>query len=141
MYKDNEEFSDTRRLTPDGWYGNIREMTGKSGTFSFYNAQGESVSGIYYVSDSRINFNINYYDKGKSTYCWGNSSLRGTGSSLTLWGNSVSLTGSSSTYGNTERYRFATPEQSYEVEIRNTNKSSQSIRVKDNKDTLCGYIN
>ncbi len=141
LYKDNEEFSDTRRLTLDGWYGNIRGMTGKSGSFSFHNTQGENVSGTYYVSGSRINFNINHYEKGKSNYWWGNSSQWGTGSSLNLRGNSVSLTGSSSTYGNTDRYRFTTPDQNYEVEIRNTNQSSQSIRVKDNEDTLYGYIN
>ncbi len=141
LYRSNEEFSDTRRLTLDGWYGNIRGTAGKSGSFSFHNTQGESVSGTYYVSGSRINFNINHYEKGKSNYWWGNSSQWGTGSSLNIRSNSVSLTGSSSSFGNTNRYQFNAPDKNYEVEIRDTSKSSQSIRVKDNNDIQYGYIN
>lgn len=137
---EKESFSRSKRLSLDGWYGDIRTTSGKSGSFSFRNTGGETVSGTYYMTGSRINFNINHYKAGKSEYWQGNSSQWGSSSNINVRSSIGSITGSSSYFGNSYLYRFNTPDPNYEVEIRNTHKDSQSIRVKGDNSYQYGYI-
>lgn len=142
LYRGEKDGKESKRLSLGNWYGTIRWTQSKSGNFSLHNGQGESISGNFYVSGSKINFNMNYYESGKSGYWQGSSSIWGTGSSLNLRSNIGSITGSSSSYGDIYRYRFSSPDKSYEVDIRDMGKTSHSIRVKENSNTLqYGYIN
>ncbi|GEM_PF-1399200 len=139
--KEEDDISGSKRLSLNGWYGDIQFSTGNSGRFSFRNTKGESVSGTYYVSGSRINYNINHYEKGTNNYWRGSSSQLGSSRNVSIHGNYDSISGMSTSYGDTYRYRLTAPLQSYEVEIRDTDKTSQYIRVKgDNIPTQYGYI-
>lgn len=145
MYRENknekEGFSGSKQLSLDGWYGDIRAISTQSGRFSFRNTNGETVSGTYSIIGSRINFNINHYGKEKTEYWAGSSYQLGSGSNINVRSNIGSITGSSSSFGDNYRYQFNTPNPNYEVEIRNTSKTSQSIRVKGDNNYQYGYIN
>jgi len=145
MYRENKDekegFSGYKRLSLDGWYGDIRATSKQSGRFSFRNTSGETVSGTYSMVGSRINFNINHYGKEKTEYWEGSSYQWGSGSNINVRSSIGSITGSSSSFGDSYRYRFNTPNPNYEVEIRDTSKTSQSIRVRGNNIYQYGYIN
>ncbi|HOK08474.1 MAG TPA: hypothetical protein PLT82_03165 [Candidatus Hydrogenedens sp.] len=139
---EKEGISGVKRLSLSGWYGNIQTRQGQSGSFNFRNTNGETVSGTYYMSGSQIRFNIDCYSSGNNEYWQGSSNQWGSGSSINIRGKSGSITGSSSSFGDDMyRYRFNAPDRVYDVEIRNTSKSSQTIRVTGNNTTHCGYIN
>jgi len=145
MYRENKDekegFFGSKRLSLNGWYGDIRATSKQSGRFSFRNTNGETVSGTYSMLGSRINFNINHYGKEKTEYWQGSSYQWGSGSNINVRSRIGSITGSSSFFGDSYRYRFNTPNPNYEVEIRDTSKTSQSIRVRGDNSYQYGYIN
>ncbi|HOV31987.1 MAG TPA: hypothetical protein PLX23_01330 [Candidatus Hydrogenedens sp.] len=138
--EESDTISDTKRVSLDGWYGDIRKTGSNSGNFYVRNTNGEYVSGSFYKTRNHIDYNITHNGKEGSNTWRADNYQQNSGGSLYLRSDQNSISGSTTTYGDTYRYRFNDRDNNYEVELRNMGKSSQSIRINENNNNyIYGY--
>lgn len=131
-----------KHLSLDGWYGDIRTTGDNNGNFYVRNTNGEYISGNFYKSGNHINYNITHKGKEGSNSWKGDSYQQNSGGNLYLRSNQNLISGSTTSYGDTYRYRYSDINNKYEVELRDMGKTSQSIRVNENdKKRIYGYAN